>query len=443
MSGNESLRAGTAEAEISPPPGVELAGYPHEPRRNTGIHDPLRAACLVLDDGRTRLAIVSTDLLMISKAVVRRVRESAGKACGIPAGNIMVTASHSHSAPWTSGMLDLEALERGGRPDPDYLRRTEDTLARLVTEAAASAFPARVAIGRGRCGAESGVGGNRRDPKGPADPDVWVLGVRDGKDRIRSCLVRYALHPTVLHADNTLVSADYVGFLRQQVVEAHPQAAVLFCQGPSGNQSTRYFRSGQTFEEAERIGRTIGREAVRVLESLAPADGVRLGAASVEVPLELKGLPPRTEAQRAVTLEKSAVERLRKSGADGLAVWNAELRLYGAENTLAYVLARERGTGLSLESDELPAEVQVMGIGDARIVGMQGELFVEFGLMTRWMSAYDATFVVELANGCLPGYACTRLAMREGGYEAGASLLTGRAGEQLVDAAARLLEKDF
>jgi hypothetical protein len=120
-------------------------------------------------------------------------------------------------------------------------------------------------------------------------------------------------------------------------------------------------------------------------------------------------------------------------------IWNAELRLLGAESLPAYVLVGERGQSLSLLQDELPAEVQVIGIDDARIVGPQGDSVVEFGIAIKYRAPFDKTFVIEPANGCLPGCACTVRAYAQGGYETGASLLTGRSGEQLVETAVRLV----
>lgn len=115
------------------------------------------------------------------------------------------------------------------------------------------------------------------------------------------------------------------------------------------------------------------------------------------------------------------------------------MKFLGAEDTLAYVLLQERGEKLALLEDEIPVEVQVIGIGDTRIVGIQGEVFVEFGMTIQYRAPFDKTFVLELANGCLPGYACTERAYAQGGYETGASLLTGKTGEQLAEAAVRLL----
>ena len=96
----DSLRAGAASVDISPGPGIPLAGYPHFPRHNTGIHDPLMAACIVLDDGATRVAIVCMDTLFFSRRYVQKVRQNTESSTGIPAANILICCSHTHSSPW-------------------------------------------------------------------------------------------------------------------------------------------------------------------------------------------------------------------------------------------------------------------------------------------------------------------------------------------------------
>lgn len=436
---SSGLRAGVSLADISPGPGIELAGYPHHPRHNTGVHDPLYASCLCLDDGATGLAIVTLDLLMYSKREVRTVRAEVERRTGIPAGNVMIATSHTHSAPWTSGRLDLEAIERGMEPDPGYLAKLRAAIPTLVETAWNGRFAASLGVGRGFCGRERGVGGNRRDPREIADPEVWVVGVKDGDGRLRACLVKYALHPTFLHSDNLLVSADYPGCIRASLAGTRPGTVFLFAQGTAGNQSPRHFRSGKTYDEAVRVGRAIGAEADRVLAEMAFRSDIAIGCRSTEVDLDLRALPPRVEAERAAAEARMAWERVKASGAAEREAWNAELIFLGAEDTLGYVLAKERGARIALLEDELPAEVQVLEIGGARIVALPGEVFVEFGVTIQYRSPFDATFVVTLANGVLPGYACTARAVAQGGYEAGTSLLTPRAGEQLVDAAVRLL----
>jgi neutral ceramidase len=433
--------AGVAQADISPGPGIELAGYPHHPRPNAGVHDPLYASCLCLDDGETRLAIVSLDILMISKREVRAIRERVARETPIPAGNVMICCSHTHSGPWASGRLDMEAIAQGLEPDAGWVAELREKTAAVVAEAYAGRFPAEIGVERGFCGRAEGVGGNRRDPNEAADPEVWVAAVRDGDGRPRGCLVKYALHPTFLHSDNDRVSADYPGCIRAHLAARHPGMVFLFAQGASGNQSPRYFRTGKTYAEAVRVGTAIGREAERVLETMRFSADARLRARSAEVTPELRTLPPRAEVEGQVARFTREWEAAKAAGSAERDVWNAELRLLGAEDTLGYVRAREQGRPLALVRDELPAEIQVLGIGEARIVGVPGEMFVELGLTIQYRAPFDKVFVATLANGCLPGYACTARAYAQGGYETGTSLLTGGSGEQIVEAAVRLLRE--
>ncbi len=442
---SHELLAGTSIVDISPEKGVPLGGYPHHPRHNEGIHDPLFASCIYLDDGTTRLAIVCMDLLMYSKKHVRTVREQTATKTGIPSGNIMICCSHSHSAPRGSSSFTMDAVkrgatERGSEADTDYAFQLNRKLVDLIVEAIDSEFPARIGVDKGFCGREHGVGGNRRDPMGIADPEVWTIGVQDFEGNWKAALVRYALHPTFLHSDNFLVSADYPGSIRTCLNHHKPGMTVLFAQGTSGNQSPRYFRSGKTFTEAERAGRAIGEEANRVLDRMELSSELPLLAVSKQVEIELRRLPDRESAESSVAELRREWEELEASGASESDIWNAELRFLGAEDTLSLVILNERDE-LFVVNEELPAEVQVLGIGDGRIVGIQGELFVEFGISIQYRSPFPKTFVVELANGALPGYAATPRAYVAGGYEAGASLLTGRSGEQLVEAAVELLSQ--
>lgn len=107
------LKAGMAQADITPPEGLELAGYPHYPRYNKGAHDRLWAACMYLTDGGEEAVMVTLDLLFFSKkhtAEARRRLEESGVIAG---SRVMISTSHTHSGPWASGRLDIESLEAG------------------------------------------------------------------------------------------------------------------------------------------------------------------------------------------------------------------------------------------------------------------------------------------------------------------------------------------
>ena len=110
------LSAGTAHAIINPPTGTDLCGYAGRIPGCTGVHDDLHAKALILDDGRTRAAIVSLDLVGLSGAQVARIRNDASARTGIPGANILVGCSHTHAGPAT------EMIRACGNPNDDYVR---------------------------------------------------------------------------------------------------------------------------------------------------------------------------------------------------------------------------------------------------------------------------------------------------------------------------------
>jgi hypothetical protein len=215
---------------------------------------------------------------------------------------------------------------------------------------------------------------------------------------------------------------------------------VLFAQGTSGNQSPRYFRNGKTWDEAVRVGSAIAKEADRVLASMEFKSDVKLLCVSTETDVEIRELPPVDVAQAAVDQATRHWEDLKKSSSVERDIWNAELLKLGAEDTYFLTQLADKYGVRSLVENDLPAEIQVFGIGNSRIVGWPGEIFVEFGLTIQYRAPFDQCFVVELTNGELPGYVATTQAFSQGGYEAGASMLTGNSGEKLVEVAVNLLK---
>jgi len=435
------LKAGVGKVDISPKQGLELAGYPHCPRYNTGVHDPLYAACIYLDDGNTKIAIVTMDLLFYSKKYVKELRAKVEAALGISGKNIMLCCSHTHSAPWAAGRLDLESLEKGMSSDPEYVADLQNKLFDLIADASRNTFDAKVGVGTGYCGREQGVGGNRREPSGLADPSVCVIGVQNDKGEWKGCLVEYALHPTFIHAESTVVTADYPGYIKKYLSWTRPGIVTLFAQGTSGNQSSRYFRDGQNYEEACRVGTTIGVEVNHVLNKMNLQSDLKLMVQSLETDLELKIYPPKAIAEANVKRTTDRFHELQNANASYIDVRNAELKVFGAEDILGYIILKEKGITPELLSDEVPMEIQVIGIGDYRILGLQGEVFVEFGLQIKKDSPYKNTFVFELANGAAPGYIYTKESLAEGGYETDTSMLGENCGDILVRAAEKLLKK--
>jgi len=433
------LKAGVGHADISPPKGMELGGYPHYPRHNTGVHDPLYASCMVLENGARKVAVVTLDLLFFSKKHVKEVRRSIEAEAGIPFHNTMICCTHTHSGPWASGRLDIDALLAGVAQDERYTGFLKETIVEIVRGACENMFEAALGFGLTTCGKESGVGGNRREPGGIADDSVGVVSIKDQSGAVRGILTSYALHPTCLDAENTLASADYPGCMRKHLQRVFPESVFLFAIGAAGNQSTRYFRNGQTFEEAERIGGELGRAVERSIAATVYADDIAIVSSSMEIEIALRELPDEGEAERKAERLKEIYDAL--PATPYIPKQNANLKLLGAEDMLGYIKMLRSGQRIELLEDERPAEICVLRLGGVCIAALPGEVFVEYGLAIRKASPFEATCVFTCANGGLPGYVYTPQALAEGGYETDTSLLDASFGEKLSDAALELLHE--
>lgn len=421
------LKIGVSITEISPKKGVQLAGYPHCPRPNEGVHDPLYVSCMFIDNGKKKVAIVAGDIFWYSKAFVRELRSRFDF-------DIIAACTHTHCAPWIGQLHEYEYND-GIRNDEEYESFLLESITKIVKEASENTFDGEIGTYVGHCGAEQGVGGNRREKGGITDPSLNLIVARDASKKIRGILLNYALHPTYLHAENTLVSADYPGYIRRYFSFALPDAIFMFAQGASGNQSSRYHRVGQNFEEACRAGTTIGVAVHNCLDKIEFVGDMEIKVDSVEVDLPRKAWPDEDDAYAAMIKAQERFESLRN--ADYITMRNAELDKFGAEDM--YYLLKEAQKGYV--DPNIPCEIQTVILGDTAIVGVQGEHFVEYGLAIKEGSPYKKTYMFCLANGSLPGYVYTPDAVNDGGYEVGNSTFTPEAGSVVVKTACELLNK--
>ena len=432
------LKAAMKRIDITPPQGLELAGYPHYPRNNTGFHDPLYAACMYLDNGEKEVAMVTLDLLFFSKKHVAEVRRCIEAACGIPGSQVMISCSHTHSGPWASGRLDIESLEAGKEQPHEYVQSLIQKITAIVQEAKSEAYPASITYGTALCGAQSGVGGNRRVPGGPHDPLVSVIAIKDRSEKIRGVMVNYTLHPTFIHEWSNVCTADYPCYLKQQLEEMVPGVIVGFAQGTSGNQSSRYYRQGESYDEAERVGRLLGKAAHQVLEKGIWEEDIRICVASDTLELELRDFGTEETLREKVAADEANYKALyarygNSTDREEYYLWqNANLKLLGSEDQLGYILMQKKGTKIELLEDEGPAEIQVFRLGGCCVIGIPGEAFVEYGLYLKAMAGFGTVIVNELTNGCLPGYMYTPESLVTGGYETDTSMLSEDFGMKLT-----------
>jgi hypothetical protein len=434
------LIAGAAAADVTPVDSQFLFGYPHVRRYSTGVHDRLWSSALFLSDGRTPLLLVANDVVYVGQETVRRVRERIAAATGVPAGQIMVTATHTHSGPMTADLLSCEADPAVPKTDPRYVARLEDGIVVAAVDACRNARPARLGLAVATC---AGVGTNRHDPAGPADPQVPVLAVRDAQsEAFLAAMLVCSMHPTVLHEDSTLISGDFPALARQYL-QKHllgPDCPVLHHTGPCGNQSPRHVARANTFAEAERLGSLLGQAVADAIGSIEYTSDVRLRCAGARIELPPRIQLPVGEAEKRLAQAVERLAALRRAGADRHAVRTAECDWFGAEEAVVLTRAAAAGRLADVIASLTPAEIMLLGIGPWSFAAWPGEAFVEFSLAVK--SRHPNCQVISLANGELQGYLTTAEAVEQRWYEAMNALFDSpAAGQALVAGTLRLLER--
>ena len=93
----DTLRAGAATSNITPDIGAKIIGG-FVPAPSSNVHDELHARCLVLDDGKTKIALVVCDLLGLHRSVSVEARRLIEESTGIPPSHVAISGTHTHSA---------------------------------------------------------------------------------------------------------------------------------------------------------------------------------------------------------------------------------------------------------------------------------------------------------------------------------------------------------
>jgi len=404
------LRGGAAKVDITPPVGVWLSGYRSREKPSDGIEDPLYAKALVLDDGPSKVAIVSVDLLWVPLQLTRSVRQRVEAKTGIAEDSLLICATHTHFGPKIHRVRSDWPDTPASDIDESYLSRLENGIVEAIITAASR-------LGEVKIGAVTGrvpeVVYNRRTRRpdgtvamtfrlpaaspdltfGPTDPQVNVLRVEDSDGSLVAAVVNFACHPVsgAREADKFFkISADYPGHMAR-VVEQIEGGICLFALGTAGNMNP--VRLGRTNPRAK-IGKALGGEVVRRIQFAATSDDITLKAMrrTVELPLKRDAAPA------------------------------PDARPNRAKHTLT-------------------TEIQALRLGGIHILGLPGEVLVEIGLDIRKKAGIEKLFIISLSNDAC-GYICPRQAYKEGGYEPGTGTnLAEGAGEIITEQALKLLDE--
>jgi len=343
------LYVGAAKTEITPAPGIPMAGYRARVGVAKGVHDPLFARAVTLDDGGRGLVLVALDLLAAGEELVAAIRrETMSRLRGLPGGgaDVVVCATHTHAGP--AGILSNSE---------NHDRELVGAIVCKAAEAAAVAWETRRLgrIGFGSCRIQ-GVACNRADSSSSFDPLLRVMKLEDVSGSPIACVINYGCHPTVLGPENLLFSRDWPGYT-QDMMEASrdPIGMVMFLNGASADVSTRYTRRASSFDEAERLGRIVADGALSAARQVEYVPTHQICVLRKRVTLPRK--PPVSPESASQALRK-AEEELAELKASADASPGEVRRAESAVLAWQIVLERSRGPGRKKEG------LQASGLAD-------------------------------------------------------------------------------
>lgn len=418
------MLAGVAQIEIKPPVGIALSGYIARRGPALGVHDPLYAKALVLDNGATQVALVTVDVLGLQRSTVATIRSAIAAQTGLPAANLLIACSHTHSGPATM------VLQGCGEVDPVYLRALQERIVAVTMQAWANRRPARFGIGHGQV--TDGVH-NRRNPGAVIDPDLGIVRVDTVDGRPLAVLLNYACHPTCVTGENQLLSAEYCGYATARIQQT-TNAITLFFTGAIGDVGP----SRRGWDVLEKIGNAVAEEALRVLPTIAMTEWQSLTSTSCDLALPLQPLPTVAdlaafvaEQQRLLADPERMQQPYQPQIVGAMLNWTAA--------TLTTVTAPAAPTTVT-------TEIQVIHAGELTLVSAPGELFVELGLAVKAGATTGHCFLCGFGNDNI-GYIPTPHAYPQGGYEIAdaykyygyPAALAPEAGQHYVETALQLL----
>ena len=376
------LKAGFAQVDITPNEEITLAGSP-SPKKTSEVKTRLYVRALVLASDGKKVAIVTLDTLKYPVDLVQKARASIEQATGIPAANVIICASHTHSGPLWSYY-----------PDKLVTPITE-----AVSKAAYDLTPCTLGTARGRAEGvaecrrviKDGHAWNRWQLKpdeadqypaeGPADPDFDILALRSADGKFKAVAYNFACHAANNRAP--LISADYPGdvenYVQKQLGYAVP---AFFLTGACGDVNPIYSVRRDLF------GEKIGSEILRCLGQLEPVAQPTLAIDSREFQMPGREHPEFKEEEVARN-------------------WPAQLEHYRKAYTS--MKAREKPSYLYF--------ITGIRIGpDFAIITNANELFCSIGLSIKQQSPFKHTMTVEQTNGA-HGYVPSAKAFAGGSYE--------------------------
>lgn len=393
----QGLRAGAARVEVTPENVPVIVNCGMLERSASKVTSPLHAKALVLDDGKTRIAMVVVDVCMMPRELIDKAKVAASKRTGIPVNRMMISATHTHSAPAAMACLGSDA-------QPEFVELLEKRIPEAIEKAASKLVLAKVgwAVENDwehthtrrwiykpdqmltdpfgfvtvRANMHPGYENpNVISPSGPVDPSLSVLGVTSETGAPIAVLANYSQH----YYGTNPISADYFGVFSDRLkalVGGGDDFVAILSQGTSGDQMWMDYSKAKKDAPVESYVEGLAQTGLTAWKRIQFREGITLA------------MEEQTVRIRRRLADASRMEWARKLAAE----------MNGRKpKSQPEVYAREQ---LFIEKEPVrELKLQAIRIGDLGITAIPNEVFAITGLKLKMRSPLETTFNIELANG--------------------------------------------
>jgi len=370
--GNNNVRMGVSQINITPQVPVIMSGYDARKTPFTGVHDELFASALYFVDETDKAMIITADLIGFPSVYVDEIKKGISLKTGIPSESIMITAVHNHGGP-AIGTYE----ENMPAANNEYVRLLKDKLILLAAEAVKNPVPFKMGRATGTCNmninrrAEFADGGIwlGRNPDGPCDHQVDVVKFEDINNKTLAVLVNWPCHGTASGQDNYKITGDWPGAAARYLNKQMGNGVVVGITAGASADINPIYGPGTDFSEIEAVGYHVGREAWDVMSQINT--------------IPVKSLKTVT-ATMTFSGKKTCKDQFPQT-------------------------SYEPGPDVTIR-------LTTFKIGELVFCGISGELMTEIGMALKKLSPYTGTTIITHCNGS-SGYICTDKAFKEGGYE--------------------------
>ena len=433
----QKLRLGVGRVDITPKVGVQLAGHIGVKRPMNEVHDRIYATATIFDDGTTRLCLIAANLLASTNFWSDKLRKQAGDILGIPPEQLMFHVPQNHATPSlghhftfeneSSPHMDKWPWLLGG--DEEYNPWCVEQICKAVQLALGDLTPVTLEAGRGFDGrvafnrrfilrdgtAVSRIGKCTHDKilacEGPIDPEVSVWRFADAAGKAKALFLHHSCHPCHGFGQRYVIAGWTGQWETDMMTATDDKLTAITLNGCCGNLLHVDYLLPDPMNDYhpqndyQKMSSILTETARQTLEN----------GMNTVTNLPLKSITRTLHIPWRMLTDEELAEAEEKLKKFPEPEWISDDKSRVSWDWV-YAVGRIDLAAMQRKYRYAPYEIQIFRIGDAAIVGLKGEPFVEGQLEIKKRSPAPFTTVAHFCNG-YAGYLPTLKAFEGGGYE--------------------------